>query len=67
MGTVQCARLDWPWKILRRMKGPAENHLALCGGTVVVMCGLGFNIGVVYSVEWDSVARKAAEALWSCV
>ena len=29
LGTVQCARLDWLWKILRRMKGPVENHLAL--------------------------------------
>ena len=70
LGTVQCARLDWLWKILRRMKGPVENHVALCGGIIpqlVVMYGLGFNIGVVYSVEWDSVVRKVAEALWPCV
>ena len=70
LGTVQTARLDWLWKILRRMNGPVENHLALCGGIIpqlVVMYGLGFNIGVVYSVECDSVVRKVAEALWACV
>jgi hypothetical protein len=66
LGTVQCTRVDWLWKILRRMKGPVENHLALCGGIIpqlVVMFGLGFNIGVVCSVERDSVVRKVAEAL----
>ena len=70
LGTVQTARLDWLWKILRRMNGPVENHLVLCGGIIpqlVVMYGLGFDIGVVYSVEWESVVRKVAEALWACV
>ena len=70
LGTMQYARLDWLWKILRRINGPVEDHMVLCGGTIpqlVVMYGLGFNIGVVYSVGWDSVVREVAEALWACV
>ena len=70
MGTIQSARLDWLWKILHKMNGPVGNHLVLCGGVIpqlVVMYDLGFNVGVVYSVEWDSVVRKVAEALWACV
>ena len=34
LGTVQTARLDPLWKVLRRMNGPVENHLALCGGII---------------------------------
>ena len=34
---------------------------------LVVMYRLGFNIGVVYSIEWNSVGRKVAEAPWPCV
>ena len=52
------------------MKGPVKNHLALCGSIIpqlVVMYRSGFNIGAVDSVEWDSVDRKVAEALWPCV
>ena len=44
--------------------------MVLCGGIIpqlVVMYGLGFNIGIVYSVEWDSVDRKVTEALRVCV
>ena len=33
----------------------------------IAMYGLGFNIGVEYSVEWDIVVKKVAEALWACV
>ena len=70
LGSQENARLDWLWKVLRRMNGPIENHLALCSGILpqlVVMYSLGFNIGKVYAVEQDSVVRRVAEALWACV
>ena len=38
-----------------------------CIPQFVVMYGLGFNIGIVYSVERDGVVRKVAEAMWACV